>query len=140
MAFPHASRTLADARRGRFLHSARCARFGRNDNGTLPPFGRNDKKRPAFSPSIRASQATKITPPHCHFEHELGPPPCHFERRREAPESRNLLFRAPTATQAALHYGAKTSTASSVCRHKNSDPGRWIRGRWRVVREVRKSW
>ena len=105
--FPNASRALADARRGRFLHSARCARFGRNDNGALPPFGRNEKKRPAFSPSIHASQATKMTPPHCHFEHgtqpvslsfrpERSPPLCHFDRRRAAPEWRNLMPRAPT--------------------------------------------
>ena len=37
------------------------------------------KKRPAFSPSIRASQATKMTPPHCHFERGTQPAPCHFE-------------------------------------------------------------
>ena len=78
--FPNASRTLSDARRERFLHSARYARFGRND-----------KNRPSISPSIRVSQAIKMIPPHCRFEHGRGPLPRHFEHgTKPAP----LSFRA----------------------------------------------
>ena len=91
VAFPNASRTLSDARCGRFLHSARYARFGRNG-----------KNRPSISPSIRVSQAIKMIPPHCHFEHGRSPLPRHFEhgtqptplsfRTRAGPTS--LSFRA----------------------------------------------
>lgn len=99
--FPNASRALSDARRGRFLHSARYARFGRNDKKpplhfAINPRFASNQNDPAALP-FRARAGLAPLP----FRARAGPASLSFRARDEA---RPLVISSAGAKPAPLSF------------------------------------